>query len=145
MFHRPPRFRLASEIDRDEAVTALPIVQVMLQGLPIAPSYAICSARSRFGMTLYPRSLGLARSRETDNSARPDPFLSSRCNVSDPNTTACVKARSRRCNAFDEAGIVLQPVVEPIVLGLESDENSGCLPVTSDDDLLGFRHSEVPG
>lgn len=40
---------------------------------------------------------------------------------------------------------MLQPVVEPIVLGLETDKHACRLAVARDDDLLTLRKSQVSG
>ncbi len=44
-------------------------------------------------------------------------------------------------DAPQESWIALQPILEPVVLRLEPDQDSGRLTMAGDDDLLAFRQS----
>lgn len=57
--------------------------------------------------------------------------------ILDSDTSASLNARACTGNAVEEARVVLQPVVEPLVLAGKANENAGGATVTSNDNLLG--------
>ena len=53
------------------------------------------------------------------------------------------QARARLLDVAQEARVVLEAVVEPVVLALEPDQDTGRLAVARDDDLLSFCPAQV--
>ena len=59
------------------------------------------------------------------------------------NAAAGPQTRPRPRNSREEARVVLQPEVEPIVLSRKTDEHSGGPAVTRDNDLLFGRVVQI--
>ena len=55
------------------------------------------------------------------------------------------EGRPRRRDSTQEFRMVLESVVEPIVFGLEADNDAGRSPVPGDHNFFGGRQAEVPG
>jgi hypothetical protein len=60
-------------------------------------------------------------------------------------TTSGAQARPSSLDTREEARIVLEPVVEPVVLRCKADEDSGRLPVAGDHDFPFLGFPEMPG
>ena len=62
-----------------------------------------------------------------------------------PNTIASAEALARLGNALLKTGIVLQPIVKPVVFIGETDQDAGRLSVARDDNFVLLSHSEISG
>lgn len=51
---------------------------------------------------------------------------------------------SSRRNTAQELGMVLETIVEPVLLALEPDKNTGWLAMPRDEDLFGLGQAEEP-
>ena len=58
-------------------------------------------------------------------------------------STAVAECLARRGYATQELRMMLQPVIEPVVFGTETDQDSGRTTVPSDDDFLVGRQAKV--
>jgi hypothetical protein len=62
--------------------------------------------------------------------------------ILESNTTTAPQRFSGRRDSPQELGMVLQPIVEPVVLALEADQHASRLPVSGDENLLGFSQTQ---
>ena len=77
--------------------------------------------------------------RDTKIRARSD---SLRRQILESNTATAPQRFSGRRYSPQELGMVLQPIVEPVVLALEADQHASRLPVSGDEDFLGFSQAQ---
>jgi hypothetical protein len=59
-------------------------------------------------------------------------------------TSPTSESLPRLGDAPQELGMMLQSIVEPVVLALESDKHSGWLAMPGDENFLGLREAEEP-
>jgi hypothetical protein len=59
--------------------------------------------------------------------------------ILEANTAPTSEPFPRLCYAPQELGMMLQSIVEPVVLALESDKHSSRFAMAGDDNLLGLR------
>ena len=62
----------------------------------------------------------------------------------EPDPAAGRQISTRLTYPAKESGIVLEPVLKPVILVLESDQNTGWLTVPRDDDFLDLGKPQVP-
>src|SRR5712691_7406676 len=62
--------------------------------------------------------------------------------ILEANTATAPESVSRLGHSLQELGMVLQPIIEPIVFALEADQHTSRLPVPGDDDLLGLSQAQ---
>jgi len=80
------------------------------------------------------------RDREPERPGGLDSYTSRslRRQVLESDTVPAPERLSRRGYSPQELGMVLQPVVEPVVLAFEADQHASRLPVPSDEDVFGL-------
>jgi hypothetical protein len=59
-------------------------------------------------------------------------------NILNSDTTPLPQALSGLFYAAQQARVVFEAVIEPVILGPEADQHPGRFPVAGDDDLLAF-------
>lgn len=64
-------------------------------------------------------------------------------NIFQSNATASTEIGSRFTDTLKKLGIVLEPVIEPIILRLKADQNAGRFPVAGNDDLALLGETQV--
>lgn len=69
----------------------------------------------------------------------------SRWQILQSNTAPRPESLSRFCYSPEKLGMMLQPIVKPVLLGLEADQDAGRLPVPRDEDLLGLGQAQESG
>src|SRR5213593_3926777 len=62
--------------------------------------------------------------------------------ILESNTTTAPQRFSGRRYSPQELRMVLQPIVEPVVLAFEADQHARRLPVSGDENLLGFSQTQ---
>jgi hypothetical protein len=66
----------------------------------------------------------------------------SRRQILESDTATTPESLSRLCYSPQKLGIVLQPIVEPVVLAFEADQHASRLPVPRDEDFLGLSQAQ---
>ena len=66
-------------------------------------------------------------------------------NLLDLNTTPLLQALACLLEAAQEARVVFELIVKPIVLQREADQHAGRLPIAGDYDLLVLDFAQKPG
>jgi hypothetical protein len=65
--------------------------------------------------------------------------------ILDPDAAALSQAVARLLNPAQEAWIVFELIIKPIVLGREADQQSGWFTVAGNNDLLALGFAQKPG
>jgi len=58
--------------------------------------------------------------------------------ILESDTPPAPETLARLCYAPQKLGMVLHPIIEPVVLALEADEHASWLPMPCDEDFLGL-------
>ena len=58
--------------------------------------------------------------------------------ILDLDAVSLAQAFSRLLDAAQKPWVVFEPIIEPVILGREADQQSGRFSVAGDDDLLAF-------
>ena len=64
--------------------------------------------------------------------------------ILDPDASTLPQAPPRLFDAAQQARVVFEPIIEPVILGPEADQHADQFPVRGNDDLLAFGFARKP-
>jgi hypothetical protein len=70
------------------------------------------------------------------------PAVQLRRQILESDTATAPESFSRLCDSPQELGMVLQPIIEPVVVAFEADQHASWLPVARDEDFLGLGQAQ---